>query len=209
MFITTCMRRCLLTALLVCAAPSFAADESMGRPQVRAGDLWVYRQTSLINHKTDEFSYRVTAAADGRITTDASGQRDIYSTDWNLIESSSGVKISPHEGYFRFPLAPGTVYPFKAQRTVARVRAAWEGMVTVGAWETIDVPAGRFRALRVDVEGHFGGGPVARRGRMHQSYWWSGEVRRWVRHDLWISKPGGTVTDFQTRSELIRHTPAP
>jgi hypothetical protein len=145
MFITTCMRRCLLTALLVCAAPSFAADESMGRPQVRAGDLWVYRQTSLINRKMDEFSYRVTAAADGRITTDASGQRDIYSTDWNLIESSSGVKISPHEGYFRFPLAPGMVYPFKAQRTVARVRAAWEGMVTVGAWETIDVAAGRWR----------------------------------------------------------------
>ena len=209
MFMTRCARCGLLTALLLCVASSFAVDEEIGRPQVRAGDLWVYRQTSLSNQKSDEFAHRVTSAADGRITTEVGGQRDVYSADWNLIESTSGVKISPHEGYFRFPLAPGMAYPFKARRTAARVRAAWEGMVTVGGWETIEVPAGRFRALRVDVAGQFGDGPVARRGRLQHSYWWAAEARRWVRHDLWISKPGGVATDFQTRSELIRHTPAP
>jgi hypothetical protein len=85
---------------------------------------------------------------------------------------------------------------------------AWEGTVQVLGWETIEVPAGTYRALRVDVTGSFGSGAETRRAQLRQSFWWVVEVRRWVRHDLWISKPGGKTTDFQTRTELIRFVPA-
>ena len=206
-----------LAALLLLSIPVFPAwcaqpvvgDEAIERPPVRVGDVWVYRQTSLINRKGSEFSYRVTALGADRITTTADGHSDVYSADWNLIESSAGIKISPHEGYFSFPLEPGKSYPFKAVHTVARLRSTWEGTVTVQDWETVDVPAGRFRALRVNVAGSFGSGPVARRAQLQHSYWWSAGVRRWVRHDLWMSKPDGKTTDFHTRTELIRYTPAP
>jgi hypothetical protein len=197
-----------LLCLIVSVAQAAALDDAIGRPQVRVGDAWTYRQTSLITQKSGEFSYRVADVSADRIKTVSDGYGESYTTDWNLVESSAGMKIAPHEGYFDFPLEPGKTYPFKAERTVAKMRAIWEGTVSVRGWETITVPAGNYRALRVDVTGSFGNGPVARRAQLLQSYWWSAEVRRWVRHDLWMSKPASKTTDFHTRTELIRFTPA-
>jgi hypothetical protein len=190
------------------AAAEVAPDAVIARPLVRVGDAWSYRQTSLITGKSARFDYRVVEAAAGRIRTISEGYGESYTADWNLVESSAGIRIAPHEGYFDFPLAPGKSYPFKAQRTVAKTRVAWEGSVLVRGWETIDVPAGRFRALRVDVTGSFGNGPASKRAQLRQSYWWTDEVRRWVRHDLWMSGPAGRATALQARTELIRFTSA-
>ena len=194
--------------LLGPVAKGIAADDVIERPQVRAGDSWTYRQTSLITRNSGDFSYRVTGVGADRIKTVSDGFSDLYTTDWNLIESSAGIKIAPHEGYFQFPLEPGKTYAFKSERTVARMRTPWEGTVTVADWETIDVPAGRFRALRVDINGSFGHGPPARRARLQLSYWWSTDVKRWVRYDLWMSKPASKATDFNTRTELVQYAPA-
>ena len=200
------LKHCL--PLLLCAFSAFAvpaqADESIERPQVRVGDAWTYRQTSLITQRSAEFSYRVLEAGDIRIKIVTDGYGETYTPDWNLIESSAGMKIVPNEGYFNFPLEPGSTWPFQFERTVAKMRTAWEGVVRVIGWEEIEVPAGSFRALRVDISGSFGSGPVARRSQMQLSYWWSAAVRRWVRQDIWMSRPGGKVTDFNTRTELIR-----
>jgi hypothetical protein len=196
---------CLIGSIALAAAP----DETISRPQVRVGDAWMYRQTSLITQKAGKFSYRVTEVTADRIKLASEGYTESYTPDWNLLESSAGIKVSPHEGYFDFPLEPGKIYPFKSERTVAKSRNTWEGTVTVQGWETIEVPAGIYRALRVDVSGSFGNGPVSRRAELQQSYWWSAEVRRWVRYDLWMSKPASKTTDFHTRTELIRFTPAP
>lgn len=185
-----------------------AADEPIGRPQVRVGDAWTYRQTNFITQKNAVFAYRVTTLTDGRIKLATEGHSDWFTPDWNLVESSAGVKFAPHEGYFDFPLEPGKTYPFKAGRTVAKSHDHWQGMVRVQDWETIDVPAGSYRVLRVDINGTFGNGPVVRRAQLRQSYWWSAEVRRWVRHDLWLSRPAGTTADVHTRTELIRYAPA-
>jgi hypothetical protein len=198
-----------LLCLLTCVTRAAAPDETINRPQIRVGDAWTYRQTSLITHKAGNFSYRVTEVTAGRIKLASEGYSESYTPDWNLLESSAGIKISPHEGYFDFPLEPGKSYPFKSERTVAKTRNTWEGTVEVRDWETIEVPAGRYRTLRVDVTGSFGNGPLAQRAQLQQSYWWSAEVRRWVRYDLWMSKPASKTTDFHTRTELIRFIPAP
>ncbi len=196
-----------LCALAACVVPALA-DEAIARPQVRVGDAWSYRQTSLITQRAAEFSYSVVEAGDTRIKTMSDGYGETYTPDWNLIESSAGMKIAPHEGYFSFPLEPGKTWPFKFERTVAKMRTAWEGVARVIGWEDIEVPAGSFRALRVDIGGSFGSGPVARRSQLQLSYWWSATVNRWVRQDIWMSRPGGKVTDFNTRTELIRYTQA-
>ena len=204
------MKRAGLTLLVLAAtfAHAAAVDEPAGRPQVRVGDTWVYRQTSLITQKSAEFSYRVVEVTADRIRTASEGYGESYTPDWNLIESSAGMKIVPHEGYFDFPLEPGRSWPFRFERLLAKTRTTWEGAVRVQGWETIEVPAGSFRALRIDIDGGFGNAPPARRSRLQQSYWWSPEVRRWVRQDLWMSRPASKTTDFHTRTELIRFTPA-
>ncbi len=207
---TSMMKRLLhsLLLLLVCTAQAVAADESVGRPQVRAGDAWTYRQTSLITQKANEFIYRVDAVSADSIKVSSDGYSETYTLDWNLLESSAGFKVTPHEGYFDFPLAPGKTYPFKAERSVAKMRMTWEGTVKVAGWETLEVPAGSFRVLRVDISGSRGGGPVARRAQLQLSYWWSPDTPRWVRQDLWMSKPASKDTDLNMRTELIRYTPA-
>lgn len=198
----------LLHCLCAGLAGAAAVDETISRPAVSVGDAWSYRQTSLMTQKSGEFSYRVAAVGADRIRIAAEGYSESYTPDWNLLESSAGMKISPHEGYFDFPLEPGKSYPFRAERTVAKTRMIWQGTVRVRGWETIEVPAGSYRALRVDINGSFGNGPLSRQAQLQQSYWWSAEVRRWVRHDLWMSKAASKATDFHTRTELIRFTPA-
>lgn len=208
--LTSIMRRLshVLLLLPACIAPAVAAEEAIVRPQVGAGDAWTYRQTSLITQRANEFVYRVDAVSADRIKVSSDGYSETYTPDWNLLESSAGFKIKPHEGYFDFPLEPGKTYPFKAERSVAKTHMTWQGTVKVAGWETLQVPAGSFRVLRVDISGSRGSGPPARRAQLQLSYWWSPETPRWLRQDLWMSKPASKVTDLNMRTELIRYTPA-
>lgn len=68
----------------------------------------------------------------------------------------------------------------------------WTVSVRAVGWESISVPAGTFRALRVEVAGTRGSDPeipwqAKQAGRFHYSAWYAPEVRRYVklRHQSW------------------------
>jgi hypothetical protein len=68
----------------------------------------------------------------------------------------------------------------------------WTVSVRAVGWESIRVPAGTFRALRVEVAGTRGSDPeipwqAKQAGRFHYSAWYAPEVRRYVklRHQSW------------------------
>jgi hypothetical protein len=54
----------------------------------------------------------------------------------------------------------------------------WKYAVRAGGWESVTVPAGTFRALRVDVEGN--------RGKDPDPFWWPKQAMRF-QHTIWYA----------------------
>ena len=76
--------------------------------------------------------------------------------------------------------------------TYATPYIEWKYAVKVAGWETVTVPAGTFRALRIEVEGSRGKDPdpfwwPKQAARFQHSIWYAPEAKRYVkaRHQAW------------------------
>jgi hypothetical protein len=54
--------------------------------------------------------------------------------------------------------------------------------VTVVGWEDIEVPAGRFRALKLEAQGHYRRLDRPATDEARNTYWYVPRVKRWVKH---------------------------
>lgn len=88
--------------------------------------------------------------------------------------------------YFARALAGGTPpaqWPLPSDYpTYATPYLEWTYAVKVIGWEEISVPAGRFRALKVEVEGN--------RGKDPDPFWWPKQAMRFV-HTIWYAPEAG------------------
>lgn len=186
------MAALLLSTLLalpaVCAAQ---ADAPVLRPQVKPGDRWLYHRTDQRDQKSrGTREERVTFASDAVIHTvvvifGAEGETDAtYTSSWNGVSSFDGGIITPHSGSLRFPLRPGESYPANFENRRPR-RGAFhvvhERKAKVVGWEEVAVPAGRFRALKVEVAGSFQRLDSGVKGTTRSVFWYVPAVRRWVK----------------------------
>jgi hypothetical protein len=125
--------------------------------------------------------HTVVKKQDGR-TTDAN-----WTADWNATVSvMTEAVIDPHTGLFRFPLRVGDTYRSQFEMAHPRgdspARSKTEWIVTVAAWEDVTVPAGKFRALRLDAEGTYERVDRFMKGNVRSTTWYVPEVKRWVKH---------------------------
>ena len=67
----------------------------------------------------------------------------------------------------------------------------WKYTVKVGGWEEVKVPAGTFRALRVDVEGS--------RGKDPDPFWWPKQAARF-QHTIWYAAESGRYVKARHRA---------
>lgn len=170
----------LLAPLLAAAQPA----EPVPRPEVKVGDRWTYRASGQVDQGEVEYEIQVTLVDEKSIVGFATRKRDgkeidaIWTPDWNAVSGIDGMTFRPSGGLFQFPLAVGKQYrhAFEAERPrdgkgITRVSMT----AAVVGWETVEVPAGKFRALRVEVT-HDG-----RRNGPHVTAWYAPEVKRYVR----------------------------
>jgi hypothetical protein len=178
----------LLAVPLLCAAQ---AEAPVARPRVNVGDYWAYVVIDLSNNSiiarrdirvtfaNDEIIHTVTTLAEGDKPHDVT-----FSADWNQISSVNGAVFYPRNGFFRFPLQVGATYPavyeFKMPRHGA-LHLKHDRSVKVKGWETIEVPAGTFRALRIEVDGTFQRLDTSVSGKARNVIWYAPEVKRWVK----------------------------
>lgn len=185
----------LLAAVLL-AWPAIGmaqTDAPMPRPEVKPGDSWTYRRTELESGKvTGRSTSRVVFANDKVIqvvVVRGKGEEEIdetYTADWNAIALAGGGNFNPHVGTFRFPLVPGASWPANFENTIPRLGAfqvKHERTVKVVGWEEVEVPAGKFRALKIEVTGSFQRIDRAISGSAKTLIWYVPGVKRWVK---WI-----------------------
>jgi hypothetical protein len=200
------MRAIALSVFLAAlVAPARAQDAPVVVPQVKAGDRWVYRRLDHTKRRPPE-TYRlvVTFAGNDAIQAVMSGwgapESDLtYTAEWNDVVSHRGVVNLREKGELQFPLYVGATYQLAWELENPRFNrqsGRHERTVKVVGWESVTVPAGTFRALKVVSQGThrtFLGYSIASPGEVKDTYWYVPQVKRWVKyeHESSTPVPGG------------------
>lgn len=176
-----------LAVAFLCAAAAQAQD--VPRPDVKAGDSWTYRRVDYETRTvTGVLAGRVSFANDRVIqivNQRQGGEVDTtFTAEWNQVTSANTGIFDPHQDIFRFPLRPGNTHEARyevrfPQQGAYHVRH--ERKVRVLGWEEIEVPAGRFRALRVESQGSFQRLDRSVSGTAKEVMWYVPEVKRYVK----------------------------
>ena len=198
------MKRTLLALLLV-ALPSLSAGQSdapVPRPEVKVGDRWTYRGTNILGPGDDEHE-TVVHRADGKVLQIVSTRKSdgkeidsIWTADWNAMTSYTGFIYRPSSGISRFPMRVGDKHTtkFEVLRPRANTITQYATMtVLVAEWEMVEVPAGKFRALKVEASGTWQQADGAGAFLQQITFWYVPEVRRWVK--LEASSPRGRLSE--------------
>ena len=180
-------------ALLLFTAPILCAGQSEPRvvkPEIRVGDSWTYRGTNALAPGTHEYENRVTFVSENVIllvTARKGDSKEVDSTwtpEWNALTSHAGYMFRPSTGMFRFPLRVGDKYELKFEflrPRVDSVESSTTGSATVVGWETVEVPAGKFRAIRLEVDTLVQPLDASRAYPRRITFWYVPDVRRWVK----------------------------
>jgi hypothetical protein len=192
------IRFLFLLWMLAPPAAMAQAPEEVPRPDIRVGDRWTYRDLKATDPRRQQYEIQVTFVDEKSIVGYAAfpmSEREsdaVWTAEWNAVSGANGLVFRPSGGLFRFPLHAGKTYrsAFESERPrdgrgVTRVSMT----VVVTGWEEIEVPAGRFRALRIEAT-HDG-----RKDGPQVIAWYSPGVKRWVRY-----RAAGTRAD---RDEVL------
>ena len=179
-----------LAAALSIAPWVLAADESapVQKPDVKVGEWWTYRYTEYPSNvpRVSNFHERVTFVGPNEILTVNRADRDsVWTPEWNsLSHGGSGVTYDKPRQVLSFPLKVGashrTTYEVVARRG-SGARARFEDTVKVVGWEEVVVPAGSFRALKLETTGTFQRLDARFGGWTRREIWYVPEIKRWVK----------------------------
>jgi hypothetical protein len=184
-------RGAAVAALFICGTCAAQADKPVARPEVKVDDRWVYRHTDK-RMKPPSFVYELRVSfVDSRAihaVVERQGTRAesdaTWTRDWNAVNAVDQGVFEVEKGMFQFPLSRGKQYP--AAWEVRRPRAGefhvrHERKVTVIGWEDVEVPAGKFRALKLQADGWFRRIDKVASDEARNTFWYAPQVKRWVK----------------------------
>ncbi|UPG89566.1 hypothetical protein L2Y96_19550 [Luteibacter aegosomaticola] len=203
------MLRLPLVFGLLFVVPASHADDGVDTPRLQAGDAWTFRATlekgSKVEHS--EFDSKVARIVktsmyveNSHTGSSAPPVEELVSTDWSHSHEVSGKPVLADKP-FAFPLAEGKAWDVSytaAHPNPMYATETWTAHYTVVGWEDIEVPAGKFHALKVEAEGTWSGmttgkadpsrpvtGPVAppheASGRTYRALWYVPSAKRAVK----------------------------
>jgi hypothetical protein len=182
-------RKLAAVAFLVAGA-AWGVDETapVQKPQVKEGDRWRYQNTDYPTNlaRVRTYSERVSfVGPDEILTLNQDGSSDsVWTSEWNP-RSIGGTVFDKPTGVFKFPLVIGATHE-TAYTVVARrnnpARTLYDGKVTVVGWEDVTVPAGKFRALKIELKGHYSRLDIRASGWLRVTFWYVPELKRWARY---------------------------
>jgi hypothetical protein len=178
--------------LALSPAPGAAqSPAAVAKPDVKAGDRWVYRRTDrrakppvylyeLQVSFIDSRAIHTVLARQGR----ARDSDATWTPEWNGVVSVDDGVIELEQGLLRFPLAAGDAYSAAWEMRRARAGAflaRHERSVRVSGWEDIEVPAGKFRVLKVEANGAWRRLDTGKSDWARNTVWYSPRAKRWVK----------------------------
>lgn len=199
----------------VTAAERGAEAAPVAAPELLVGQHWTYRRMDLWrNEETESFNQYLIAEVPGywavawTILTSKDAQRLGSVTPERLFTAGHGfndLRMTGLHEPLRFPLVAGKSWEFrykfspKSGSTTTVTQTA-----TVRGWETVKVPAGSFRALRVDHVGTYTTVESSNQwsGQIRETFWYAPSARRVVMHEYQDTGGDGATWD-KRRDELV------
>jgi len=162
----------------------------VSKPDIKVGDRWTYRSVNNWTNK-EEFRYEsvVTFLKPDVILgvqTNLLDKSEIdfhYTSELNTLSSRSGV-YKPAEIFFKFPMQVGDIYETNYElvaRKGSEARTKRDGTAKVAGWEQVKVPAGEFRALKIEINGTYQRLDARGGGWYKMTIWYAPEVKSWVK----------------------------
>ena len=185
------MRFLAVLLLLAVPLPGAAQPETVASPQIKVGDRWVYKRTDRrMKPPTSIYEMRVSFVDARAIHTVLSRQGEtaesdaVFTPEWSGVNSVDDGVMEVERGLLQFPLSPGREYrsAWDTRRPrMGNFQVRHERAVKVVGWEEIAVPAGKFRALKVQAEGTYRRMDRQASARARNTYWYVPGVKRWVK----------------------------
>ena len=206
-----------MTPIVIVAfvSTAFGADESgvpVPKPEVKANDTWTYRRTNYTPAVPQVTTYmeRVTfVGPDEILPINGNGSRDSqWSSEWGAISlGGSGTVHDKPARFLNFPLTVGTSHELTFEVVARRqgtARSRYRDTVKVVGWEDVVVPAGKFRALKIEANGTFFRMDASFGGWTRREFWYAPEVKRWVKFIYQDGTRGPSSPYANETHELIR-----
>jgi hypothetical protein len=157
----------VLTGIAAIAFSTAVCAQTIEQPAVKAGDTWLYRLTTEKApngwvQTRDEFTVeRVTSSViyfNVKQLGSTQPPNEVFmGLDWSRVRNVSGKETLVNRP-FAFPLTIGKTWEvgFEEQQPNRQFKSEkWNRKYTVLGYETVEVPAGKFRALKVEAEGQW------------------------------------------------------
>jgi hypothetical protein len=242
--------KALFALLLGLTLVPHARGESLERPAVKEGDTWTYRETTEKgpagwNQTRLELSVTRVTSTTIYLSVRPSGStqppKEVFvGNDWSRSRDVNG-KDTVVNRPFAFPLSQGKSWEiaYTEQNPNKNHKSEkWNNHFTVVGYETIEVPAGKFRALKIESEGRWeaqlapgqsvvqtaqsgqGGATMVSQvqntterdtsGRTYKAFWYVPEVKRWVKSVEEYYSSGGVRNERYTQElETYKFADAP
>jgi len=157
------------------------------RPALQSGDQWIYRRGSgPLSRAVQQTVVKVTEEGIS-LKTEESGSQDssttIHDREWGLLGSGYN-DYRPALAYYSFPLYPGKRWGIdsRVSNFGADQSGRMKGEGRALDWEVIEVPAGRFLTLKIELAIETADpGDAQRIVTVRESHWYAREVLRPVR----------------------------
>ncbi len=178
-----------LSALVVSLASSWSHAQGISAPQYKAGDSWTYRETdnftrldrgTIVSEVTgaSELVQLATRANDGRVlgTTALDNAGALKA---GAINARAAGELNPSLALRPFPLTEGKRWTQVVNRMDPATQSNRSVRVSgrVVGWETVRVPAGEFKALRIEREMNLGDADAFRGESLrHETEWYVPEL---------------------------------
>jgi len=176
-------------------------------PLVSVGDSWSYNGIGA-DGRPLSLEVEVLKVRPGEIVLRRNRIEATYSEPWIMTRTRTTegwMSFSPGVPTVPFPLIPGTTLRHRTETIDDRGnKGSIETILIASRWEEIEVPAGRFRAVRVDREEEvtFAGAP-ARRSQAG-TFWYSPQARVYIRMHEVIDPARKTFRTLELRSYALR-----
>ena len=186
------------------------------RPEFIIGERWVFRVIDLYgNVELNKWENKVDGLHDDSVRfssvtlahMDASkvGKSFKATASRSTLTFLNSRIVEGKELSFDFPLEVGKTWKFdyKARRDDGSGGTTYRVDAKVDGWEEVEVPAGKFKALKVTHSSAYStvtGGQTFN-GQLLKTYWYSPEAKRVVKHDYIDRSNGGD----RTRTELVEY----
>ena len=212
------MRFSTLLLLSAIAVPNAFAQTAapVEAPEFVIGDRWAFRYVDLYNNaELNKWELKVSGLHEDSVrfagvtlaNKDASKVGKSYKTSASrsTLTVPNSLLVEGKEVKFDFPLEVGKTwkYDYKTRRNDGNGFTTFSVEAKVDGWEEVEVPAGKFKALKVTHASSYSTETGGQRynGQLLRTYWYSPQAKREVKYEF-IDR--GDAGD-RARTELVEY----